>query len=153
MAPPPGGADDWHRLRIGVDAALKSEGGPSRAPFCFLTPAELVVAHPCLIGGQQLVWRPPSCPGRTCRLGASFVATDCLDPATVGGSAIAFVCVHMRFEREPPHLFPRKCPANDKGARPDGLTPCNWWVVLGSNQWPLPCEGRLALWPFSSFPL
>ena len=19
-----------------------------------------------------------------------------------------------------------------------------WWVVLGSNQWPLPCEGNLA---------
>jgi len=22
-----------------------------------------------------------------------------------------------------------------------------WWAVLGSNQWPLPCEGRLELGP------
>ncbi len=25
----------------------------------------------------------------------------------------------------------------------------SWWVILGSNQWPLPCEGLLGLnqWP------
>jgi hypothetical protein len=30
---------------------------------------------------------------------------------------------------------------NENGPRLENVARASWWAILGSNQWPLPCEG------------